>query len=296
MASHVVELFPGGIGVAGATILSPVGLERTDQFNSVQIEIIPLGTASGIFSVVDSGSADTGFAATTDSAGNVGTVTAYTKVRVTGVADFVRVQANVSAGSFRVRATLVNVPNATTVSATVSGTIAIDQTTPGTTNLVQVGGSLPAGTNALGQVTEVAATHQATLSFTSPTAAGTVAQAPVVGLGPYKTMSLYAQLTGATGGTLDIYLQYSPDGGTTWVDWGHFAQIAAGAAAINRALGFAKDVQQLTAQTVGTGTSPALAAGTFVGGDWGDRLRVVAVAGAGTSAGAAQVLLLTLTS
>ena len=123
MASHVVELFPGGVGVSGATVLSPGVLTRTDQFNSVQIEIIPQGPASGTFSVVDSGTEDTGFTATADSAGNVGTVTSYTKLRVTGVADFVRVQANVTSGSFRVRATLVNPPTQNTINAAISGTV-----------------------------------------------------------------------------------------------------------------------------------------------------------------------------
>ncbi len=38
------------------------------------------------------------------------------------------------------------------VGSNVIGKVSIDQTTPGTTNLVQVGGSLPAGTNAIGKL------------------------------------------------------------------------------------------------------------------------------------------------
>src|SRR5262249_6183355 len=68
------------------------------------------------------------------------------------------------------------------------------------------------------------------LTFTSPGAPGTVAQPPTLGLGAYKSLSIFSMLQGATGGTLDVYLQYSPDGGTTWVDYAHFPQVAAGAA------------------------------------------------------------------
>ena len=106
-------------------------------------------------------------------------------------------------------------------------------------------------------------------------------------------MSVHAKLAGATGGTLDVYLQFSPDGGTTWVDYAHFPQISAGASAIYRVWNVSKSAQQTSLATVGTGTSPALSANSILGGDWGDRLRTVMVAGAGTSAGAAQTLLLT---
>lgn len=132
------------------------------------------------------------------------------------------------------------------------------------------------------------------LSFTSASAAGTVAQAPATGLGPYRSLMIYAALTGATGGTLDIYLQMSPDSGTTWIDFLHFAQIAAAAAIIYRAWPLTKIAAVATPVTIGTGTTPALAANSTVGGDWGDRLRVVSVAGASTSAGAAQVIKLIL--
>jgi cellobiose phosphorylase len=55
-----------------------------------------------------------------------------------------------------------------------------------------------------------------------------------------------------------------------------------------------KSAQQTTLATVGTGTSPALTANSILGGDWGDRLRTLMVAGSGTSAGAAQTILITL--
>lgn len=137
-------------------------------------------------------------------------------------------------------------------------------------------------------------TRQIDLSSTSPASATTTAGTPVTGLGGYRSMSIYAKLTGATGGTLDVYLQYSPDGGTTWVDYAHFPQVAGGASAIYRVWNVSKSAQQTTLATVGTGTSPALTANSILGGDWGDRLRTLMVAGSGTSAGAAQTILITL--
>jgi hypothetical protein len=136
----------------------------------------------------------------------------------------------------------------------------------------------------------------ASFTATSPSSATTTAQTAVTGLGSYNTMSVYATLTGATGGTLDVYLQYSPDLGNTWVDYMHFVQKAAASAATIHYFSVSKSAQQTTITAVGTGTSPALAAGTVLGGDWGDRLRVVFVAGASTSAGASQTILATFTS
>jgi hypothetical protein len=45
------------------------------------------------------------------------------------------------------------ITNALPAGSAILGKVGIDQTTPGTTNLVQVGGSLPAGSNAIGSVT-----------------------------------------------------------------------------------------------------------------------------------------------
>ena len=132
------------------------------------------------------------------------------------------------------------------------------------------------------------------LGGTSPAAASTAASTTITGLEAFKSLTFYCVLTGATGGTLDIYIQWSPDLGTTWVDYAHFAQLADGAAAIKRFFSVSRYGQQTTVTAVGSGTtaSPgvALAANTVLGGDFGDRLRVVYVAGGGTSAGAAQII------
>lgn len=132
------------------------------------------------------------------------------------------------------------------------------------------------------------------LSYTSANAAGTTAGTPITGLGSFKSLFIYAALTGATGGALDVYLQVSPDFGVTWVDYAHYVQIAAAATVAKKAFTVSRYGQQTTVTTVGAGTtaSPgvALAANTVIGGEFGDRIRVVSVAGASTSAGAAQVI------
>lgn len=137
-----------------------------------------------------------------------------------------------------------------------------------------------------------------TFAETSPASAGSAASSQAVVnstgvagiasglLDVSEHLFVLAQLVGATGGTLDVYIQTSPDLGTTWVDWAHFPQLAAGAAAIKYAFTVSKGSQLLTPTVVGVNNSPALAVNTVVGG-WGDRFRLWMVAGASTSAGAA---------
>lgn len=128
-----------------------------------------------------------------------------------------------------------------------------------------------------------------TLTQTSPASASTAASTNFVGdLSYFNALSFIATLQGGTGGTLDVYLQTSFDDGVTWYDYAHYAQLAAGAAQ-SRILWHVNRSTSVTAPTtIGTGTSPALAVSTINGGAWGDRLRLLFVAGAGTSAGASQ--------
>lgn len=116
---------------------------------------------------------------------------------------------------------------------------------------------------------------------------GTTIMGTTTGLGSYFSMTVSARLQGA-GGTAktDIYLQTSPDGGATWIDYAHFPQLAASATAIN-AFTVSRGAQsQAGIYTVGTGTVPALGVGTCIGGDFTDRIRyVAAVATGGTNAG-----------
>lgn len=129
-----------------------------------------------------------------------------------------------------------------------------------------------------------------TISGTSPAAAGTAQLGTAAtGVSEYREVTVFANLIGATGGTLDVYIQRRVDK-DVWRDWCHFAQLASGASAVVTTVAPSL-VATGAAVVVGTGTdatpAPALAAATFLGGHPGDHIRVVCVAGASTSAGAA---------
>jgi hypothetical protein len=126
-------------------------------------------------------------------------------------------------------------------------------------------------------------------SETTPNAAGTAVGFTLGQLSRYRGLRIEAFLIGATGGTLDVYLQRKL-GPNAWTDWCHFAQLASGAAAAKFSLAceHANVASITTAANVGTDGAPgvALAANNFVGGHPGDIIRAVYVAGASTSAGA----------
>jgi hypothetical protein len=137
-------------------------------------------------------------------------------------------------------------------------------------------------------------------SETSPSAAGTAASSqPVQNAGNFlapgvagplqnfDAADIFAELTGATGGTLDVYLQRSPDDGVTWYDAVHFTQLASGGSAVIYSTALSNAQQTAAPVAVGKNLSPALGAGVTVNGPTSDRLRLVMVAGSGTSAGAA---------
>jgi hypothetical protein len=130
---------------------------------------------------------------------------------------------------------------------------------------------------------------QGIISDTSPSSASTAAGDIVSGLANFDALTIIANLVGATGGTLDVYLQTSWDGGTTWYDWAHFPQLAAGAAAINYTIS-APSSGDPSPIVVGKNTTPALAANSVVGSVWGPQLRALYVAGSSTSAGAAVTI------
>lgn len=127
-----------------------------------------------------------------------------------------------------------------------------------------------------------------TVTVTSPASASTVVSTEIGGVDKFDEAMLEASLLGATGGTLDVYLQQYD--GVDWWDYAHFAQLAAGAAAVNYALPITRKSQRTAPIVVGKNGTPALAAAACVGGDFGDRFRIVFVAGAGTSLGAAQTI------
>lgn len=146
-------------------------------------------------------------------------------------------------------------------------------------------------------------------SETSPAAPGTAASSQTVsgGAGPlgylpngvagpicdFDACDVIAELRGATGGTLDVYVQISPDDGANWYDIIHFPQLANGAAAVIYQAPISNATTTTFSVVVGKNLSPALTvSGTtgVVNGAFSDRMRLVMVAGSGTSAGAAIVV------
>ena len=126
------------------------------------------------------------------------------------------------------------------------------------------------------------------ITGTTPAAPGTaVVGSAITWLDRYDVVRIAADLVGATGGPLDVYLQTSPNGGANWYDFAHFPQLAAAAAATKY---FVAPTGSNAITVVGKDLAPALAANTCVGGHPGERMRVVAVAGALTTAGAAVTI------
>lgn len=135
-----------------------------------------------------------------------------------------------------------------------------------------------------------------TVTATSPAAAGTSAAPTAFTGGALVTadaLVIDATLTGATGGTLDVYLQRKI-AADTWRDWVHFPQVAAGA---SKAFSLVVRGNGTTIADVGGGSdaspTPSMAANAFANVIPGGDVRVVFVAGAGTSAGASQTIAIT---
>ncbi len=129
------------------------------------------------------------------------------------------------------------------------------------------------------------------LNATSAASALTTIYDAQHGFAQFDALTLYMAIQGATGGTLDVYVQNSWDG-VAWYDYWHPTQIAAGGAAVKWKWSPTLDGVVYTGFGVGTLASSgvAVAAGSTVGGHWGDWLRVVIVSGASTSAGATQLV------
>lgn len=131
------------------------------------------------------------------------------------------------------------------------------------------------------------------ISGNSPAgAAQAVVGKAVGGLADYPHLTVHAELVGAAGGTLDVYLQRKVNT-NEWQDWIHFPQLAAGAAAVKyaAAVQHASTAPVVVGETNDAGTTgaPALAANTVAPGHPGDTVRVLAVAGAGAAAAAVKV-------
>jgi hypothetical protein len=131
-----------------------------------------------------------------------------------------------------------------------------------------------------------------TADATSPASATYQVTTGVTGFAVFKTITILATVTGGTGGTLDAVIEHSPDGGVTWYEYWHIAQVAAVTAATyaySPALNdspVAVGKNNLTGSTLTT--TITLGNGAVAGGHWFDMLRVKYVAGSGTSVGGAQ--------
>lgn len=136
-----------------------------------------------------------------------------------------------------------------------------------------------------------------TVTATSPSTATTaVAATQFKGSAFSKAEQLVidAALVGATGGTLDVYLQRKV-ASDTWRDLAHFPQLASGGAAVKYTATITGEGTSLVVVGGGSDAAPgvALAVNTVVNVIPGGDIRVVFVSGAGTSAGASQSITIT---
>lgn len=130
------------------------------------------------------------------------------------------------------------------------------------------------------------------ITGTSPSSASTAILGTAGGLLRFNWFTIHAALLGATGGTLNVYIQRMIVD-DIWSDWLAFTQLTAAQAATRYT---ANTGSNNTISAVGGGTNavatPSLSAGTFIGGHPGDKVRVVCTAGVSTSAGAVQSIYL----
>ena len=139
------------------------------------------------------------------------------------------------------------------------------------------------------------------ITGTSPASATSALVGAVMnGLQRYDWFTVDAIIIGGTGGTIDVTIQRKignlPNGTAVdlWVDWLRFPQVAA-ATTTKFSVNVASTNDIYTVGMVATAAFTAtLAADTSVGGHPGNSIRVVATAGAGTSAGAVQTVYVTM--
>lgn len=134
-----------------------------------------------------------------------------------------------------------------------------------------------------------------TVTLTSPAAASTTVGATIFAGSTLNADKLVidATLIGGTGGTLDVYLQRKL-ASNSWADWVHFPQIAAGTTK-RYSLAITGEGTSIVEVGGGTDAAPgvALAANVAVNVIPGGDVRVVFVAGVGTSVGASNTIKIT---
>ncbi len=131
------------------------------------------------------------------------------------------------------------------------------------------------------------------------TALGSMANGGAVsGLEMFDMLTFDVKIVGGTGGTTDVYLQKliaDASGTNVWADFVHFTQVTTGATSVQTAA--TQDNQQATPAanwgTDGSAGTPALAANSIAPGYPGSTLRLVAVAGTGTTVAGSVTLYIT---
>lgn len=137
-----------------------------------------------------------------------------------------------------------------------------------------------------------------TVTLTAPSAAGTTVGATLFKGAMFQranSFTIDAVIRGGTGGTLDVYLQRKL-GSDSWTDFVHFPQQASGGAAKRYTLTLnGQGATTITETGVGTDAAPGvtLAANSAVNVMPGDDVRIVFVAGVGTSVGFSQTITIT---
>ena len=114
------------------------------------------------------------------------------------------------------------------------------------------------------------------LAATTVTTDATTSTTAVTGLDTYTLATILLTVAAKTMDaltTMDVYVQYSPDAGTTWDDIAHFAQITSAAVPNGPYLLRLNGAGGLAAVDRAT-TNGTLAAGTVRNISWCDRLRV----------------------
>ena len=135
------------------------------------------------------------------------------------------------------------------------------------------------------------------LTGTSPAAPGTSVIATQYGLDQFTELVAHVSLIGATGGTLDVYLQSSVNwqagvtgqvGTPAWYDVAHFTQLPAGATALRYIVSMSRGYPLTATIAVSNPTdgTPTMAANTLLPNILGNALRLIVVAGSLTTAGA----------
>lgn len=121
----------------------------------------------------------------------------------------------------------------------------------------------------------------------SAAATTTVVGGTRFGFENYDFCNFDAKIVGATGGTVDVYLQKKLTT-NVWADFAHLPQVAAGT---TKFYNFATNLYATTPTNNGWGTDAAptvvLAVNTVISGHPGDQLRLVTVTGASVTVAAA---------